>query len=179
MLINYQLIKRYSKSLYDLSIELNKIKIIYKEINLLHSFLLKSNDIKHFFSISILDIKKKKKISENLFFNFSSLFQNFIFLLINHKREMYIKEIIEEFKKIYYKFYNIVEVYVTTACTLNELEINNIIVNSKLIKNMSNIIIHNIIDSNIIGGYILRVEDKEINYTIQSRINKIKEKFLK
>lgn len=177
MMINSKLIRRYSKSLYNVSIELNKLEVIYKEMIFLYSLLLKSNDLKNFFLLSILDIKKKQNIAEKLFFNFSTILKKFIFLLISKKREIYIREIIEEFKKLYNKFNNIVEVDIITASHLNQSVINSIIHNSKLVKHTSNLIINHIVNSNILGGYILSIEGKQVNCTIQLRLSKLKKIF--
>lgn len=176
-MINYKLIKRYANSLYELSLELNQIEVIYKELNILFDLLMKSNDLKNFFLLPILSVKKKQDIIAKLFCNYSIILTKFIFLLIRHKREIYITDIIKEFKKLYNKFNNIVEVSLVTACHLNRSIINDIIYSSKLVKNTSNIIVNHIINCDIIGGYCISVEDKQLDCTIQSRLLKLRKKF--
>lgn len=177
-MLSLKLSKRYSKGLYLAAQEINQTEKVYNEMKSLYALILNSIEFKFFFNCPILEVKKKKEIIQKLFFNFSSITKKFIFLIIEKRRENHLEEIIKMFNQLYEKYNNIIQVYITTFCFLDELTINKIINSSKLVKHNSKIIINQVIDPSIIGGYILRVEDREIDSSVRSTLLNLKKKLM-
>lgn len=177
MSINLKIAKRYAKSLYDFASESNESEVVYNEMKSLYHLFLELNDLKIFFALPILELTKKKQIAEKIFCKFSLITQKFISLIIENKRENYIREIAKLFEQLYEKCNNIVQVYITTSQHLDQLTINRIIDSSNLVEYDSKIIIKQDIDSSIIGGYILRVGDKQIDSSLRSKISELRKMF--
>jgi len=95
--------------------------------------------------------------------------KNFILILKKERALYLIPKIISAFEKIYKKENGIIDIEVTTK---NEIDFNTII------KNLGNKLeIKKKIDSNIIGGLILKYEDNLIDGSLKKKLEILKEGF--
>lgn len=174
MSINLKVATRYSKALYSFASESNQNDVIYREMKSLYHLISVSYPLKVFFNSMILTVRKKKKVCDIILKKYSSITQNFIYLIIKHKRDSCIQEIINQYEKLYEEYNNITRVYITIPINLDDKIINKIIYNYIPLKDNTKILIKKIINPMIIGGYILRWKDYQINLSIQEKLSKLK-----
>ncbi len=106
-----------------------------------------------------------------------SVIRDFFKLVINNKREGYIRTIAMNYQEIYRKENNIAIAKITTAV---ELDKN---VEEMILKRASQILhkdieLHKVIDKKINGGFILDVDGYRVNASVSSQISKIKRTLL-
>ncbi|MCQ2285857.1 MAG: ATP synthase F1 subunit delta, partial [Bacteroidales bacterium] len=100
----------------------------------------------------------------------------FLNLVLIKKRAPAFQCIFEEFVKFYYMHHNIKKAQITTAVALNEkllAEIQTLLEG----QTKSSIEIEQIIKPDIIGGFIIKIEDFLIDASLRGKINKLKMEF--
>ncbi len=168
--------KRYAKPLFQTAIKQNLLDKVYLNMKLLTSVCVKEPLIKKILQNPILDSEKKKNILNKIFQkNLNPITESFFNLLIKRRRESYICEIAESFLKIYNNYTNTKKAHLTTPFEIPEDILKIVEEKAKKIGKCNNIKIIKNIDSKLIGGYILRVEDKQIDASFKSILRNIKD----
>ena len=169
--------KNYAKAMFDVASESGKIEVIKSDLDIVYSSLLVDKDIYDFFKSSFIDgnlrmrILKKVyagKISEETF--------NLIAILIERDLIHTLFAIIVEYENLCNEYYNIAVARIITASDIN----NNIDDIEKLKECIRNMIkdrdVHFIFhtDENIIGGFVIEIEDIVYDYSIRRVLTGLK-----
>lgn len=168
----------YAKAIFNLAIETNNIKSIKNDIELLYKV---SNEVDLFKEVllsPIIKVSKKQEIFYKLFVNdVDKTTISFLNLITKNRRESYLKQMCLDFLTQYRLLYNIKQVEITTTKKLTEDFKQNLI---SIIKNTykSDVDLNEKVDENIIGGFILTIEDKRLDASISTKLKNI-EKELK
>ena len=169
---------RYSKALFLLSEERGLTDVVRKDIQLL-SVLVKSNEEFIFFLNSpVLKTKQKQEIVHSIFKSeLSSLTLDFIDLLLKHKREAHLLDICRNFNDVVRRDKNIISGSFVTAAEISP-EIERTV--KKIAEDYfkSEVELNSEIDKDIIGGYILRVGDNQLDASVSSKLIKIKRELI-
>jgi len=170
--------KRYAKGLMQFANESNQAEKINREMGDLKNAVQSSRELAQFLGSPVLDSKRKIQISSEIFKDFSSVSQNFIKLVLNHGRGDILKEIASQYTELYNKQNNISTAEVVSAIELDNAMIQEIVETAKKkIGTESSFNIENKVDPNLIGGFILRVGDKQIDSSVRSKLNRLKKEF--
>ncbi|MFV0304313.1 MAG: ATP synthase F1 subunit delta [Moheibacter sp.] len=170
--------KRYAKGLMQFAVESGQTQQINQEMMDLQKAVQDSRELNQFLSSPILDSRKKVEVAKIIFKDFSPTTQNFIQLVINHGREKGLKEITKQYHYLYNQLNNVHKAEVITATELNDGLINEIVEKAKAtIGNDYTYEIENKVDSSLIGGFILRVGDKQIDTSVKSKLFRLKKEF--
>ncbi|MBC7325220.1 MAG: ATP synthase F1 subunit delta, partial [Moorella sp. (in: Bacteria)] len=97
-----------------------------------------------------------------------------LYLLIDHKREMFLKDIVSFFTEMANRARNLVEVQVTSAVELEKEE------KKKLTEVMEKVTGKKVraeyfVDPSLIGGVVVRVGDRVIDGSIRTRLASMRE----
>jgi len=169
--------KRYAKGLMQFAVETGQAKQINDEMIDLKKTLEGSRELNAFLSSPIFDSKRKVEVAKELFKSFSPAVQNFIRLVINHRREKGLKEIAKQYIDLYNQLNNIRVAEIITATELNDSLIQEIVAKAKETVGDYTYEIDSKVDPSLIGGFVLRVGDKQIDTSIKSRLNLLKKEF--
>ena len=153
---------RYAKAMYDIAIEENFVNEVYKDMSLIKDLYGDSLDFKSLLSNSQINYQDKKKAILSLLENNNTITEKLIDLLIHNKRVPIIGDIAISFIQLYNKHNDIKEATVITASPIND-DLKSIILSKINISDPKSISLTNIIDSSIIGGFIIRFDGKEYN----------------
>lgn len=164
---------RYAKAFFSLSKEKNLQETLKSDMELIFSVCEKSSDF-----ILLLEnpvVKTMKKIELfTLIFNgkIHSHTLNFLKLIAENKRETHIPGICRNFLYFTRKAQNISTAVLTTA---SEMEIDTVKKIEKLMEKElgTKIELSTKVNPNIIGGMILRLEDKQCDASVATRLKKI------
>lgn len=170
--------KRYAKGLMQFVTETGKGAEVNQEMTDLKNSIQSSRELAQFLSSPVLDSRRKNEIAKELFKGFSPTTQNFIKLVIDQRREGLLKQIASQFNNLYDYSNNIRTAEVITATELNDGLVQEILDKAKstMGENYS-YKIENKVNPDLIGGFILRVGDKQIDSSLRSRLNKLKKEF--
>ncbi len=168
---------RYAKALLNLAIEEQKQERINDDIKLVFDASLIPELDSMLENPVILPTQKKAVINSLFSGKVDVLTVKFIEILISNKRESHLKNISRTFLSLYRKKYGIKAVNLTTASKINkktETEISEIISNNFKVK----VELETEIDKEVIGGFIMKIEDKQYDASISSKLNKVRRELL-
>jgi F-type H+-transporting ATPase subunit delta len=173
--MNYSLITvRYAKALYELSVEEGVQDAVKADMEIISAAIRESEGFLNFLESPLIKSSDKIRIMGEIFKdNINELTLKFIRLLFGQKREVHLSGICRNFIRQYKEKLGIQEATITTAKSLSSEYINQIndyLANKFKVK----IELSEKVDPAIIGGFILRIEDLQINASIQSHLKKIK-----
>jgi len=164
---------RYAKAIYEIADEENFIKEIFNDMIRINKLNRDSSDFKNLLSNSIIDNFDKKKAILSLLEKNNPITEKLLDLLIHNKRVAIISDIASCFIQLYNKNNNIKDAIVITASPIdNDLEKN--ILSQIKIPAAKSINLINLVDSSIIGGFIIRYDGKEYNASIKQNLKNLK-----
>ena len=164
---------RYAKAIYEIADEENFIKEIFNDMIRINNLNRDSSDFKNLLSNSIIDNLDKKKAISSLLEKNNSTTEKLLDLLIHNKRVAIIGDIASSFIQLYNKNNNIKEAIVITASPIDK-DLEKKILSQIKIPAAKSINLINLIDSSIIGGFIIRYDGKEYNASIKQNLKNLK-----
>lgn len=169
--------KRYAQGLLDFTTETGNTELVFNEMKDVAKTITDSKELKNFFATPIIDTRKKQSIAKELFSKFSSTTQNMIALVIKQGREKYLENIAMEYVESVEALNGVQKITLTTAEKLSEQSIEKIVRTSALIDSARPYQVRNVIKHELIGGYILRVGDKQVDNSVATQLNSLRKEF--
>ncbi|MDQ1096360.1 MULTISPECIES: ATP synthase F1 subunit delta [Chryseobacterium] len=169
--------KRYAQGLLDFTNESGQTATVFSEMKDVAKLMSESQDLNKFFLTPYIDTKKKVEVASLIFKGLSASSQNLITLVIRHGRESQIKNIAQEFIKKVEDINGVQRVTLTTATQLTKENIDQILKSTNLVKPDSKFDLKVNVNPEILGGYILRVGDQQVDASVKSKLNGIKKDF--
>ncbi|KPE50720.1 ATP synthase F1 subunit delta [Chryseobacterium indologenes] len=169
--------KRYAQGLLDFTSESGQTAAVFSEMKDVVKIMAQSADLNKFFLTPYIDAKKKIEVADQIFKDFSVSSQNLIRLVIKHGRENQLKNIAQEFINKVEDINGVQRVTLTTATQLSKENIDQILKASNLVKEGSNFDLNLNVKPEILGGYILRVGDQQVDASVKTKLNQVKKDF--
>jgi F-type H+-transporting ATPase subunit delta len=169
---------RYARALFQLSEEYKIQESVKKDIEELLVCIAYSPEFKFILESPMVKGSEKSRLVDVIFKNkVQDLTLKFLHLLIENKREHFLPDICRNYITEFKQKLGIKEASITTAKVLDEntkKQIYDYITSKFNIK----IELEEKVDPAIIGGFILRIEDEQVNASIRSQLNKIKRELI-
>ena len=168
---------RYAHALFQSAIEKKILDKVYQDMILILE-ICTIPEFKELLESPIIRPSKKTEIIHNTIGgNIDNLTGSLISLVVKNGREIFLPGIAREYIRATKEFKGITESVLTTAVKVNETIKKRV---ADLIKDIfkTKVELNEVIDTNIIGGFILRVEDNYIDASVRKKLRKI-EKELK
>ncbi len=143
---------RYAKALFQAAEEAKVLPQVMQDIDLIMK-VYNLADFRAVIDSPVVKTSDKKKVSDSLFSGkVSDLTMSFIELILANKRESYLSHIARNFKTLYKKSQGILSAEIVVSESIDK--------------------------SQILGGFILRVEDEQFDASVSSELAKIKRQLL-
>ena len=169
--------KRYAKALFDLAEELNIIENIHDDMQFLIQVCKKAPEFNILMKSPVIKSDKKLNIlSAILPASTHSVTIKFIEIVTRKNRELFLDAMSLEFIELYKEYHNIQTVYLTTSHEINE-DIRTLIKTTISTEIDSTIELIENMDSELIGGFIIKVKDKIFDSSFKGKIDKLKKEF--
>ena len=169
--------KRYAQGLLDFSKDSNTTSELFIEMKDLVKILKSSKELNSFFATPVLDSKKKIVICGEIFKNFSATAKNFISLIIKQGRENSMQQIAQEYVNKVEILEGVQRVSLTSAIQLSSENVEAILKSTNLVNSAQKFDLQTNISPDILGGYILRVGDQQIDASVKSKLTQLKKEF--
>ncbi|MBT3383729.1 MAG: ATP synthase F1 subunit delta [Prolixibacteraceae bacterium] len=169
---------RYAKAFFSLAKEKNRLKTLKTDIELIANVCENSADFNRLLESPIIGTSKKVKLLTDIFKGrVDGLTLKFISLITRNKREVHIPGICRNFVNLLRKDQNIKSAIITTATEIDSETIKKIIalVETEL---ETKIEISSNINPEIIGGMVLRLDDKQYDASVATQLKKVKQELL-
>ncbi|MDH5381482.1 MAG: ATP synthase F1 subunit delta [Cyclobacteriaceae bacterium] len=175
----YKVSNRYAKSLLELSHDKNVLDKVYEDIQLLLETLKENRNLRVMLQSPIIKHSKKKEVLRAVFSNkLNNLTQSFLDILCNKSREYLLYSILQEFNVMYNELKGIQAADITTTLPLNKelrLKIEAVIreVSGKTLVKLTEQI-----NPELIGGFVLKIGDRQIDDSVSGKIKKLRRNLL-
>lgn len=169
--------KRYAQGLLDFTNESGQTAAVFSEMKDVVKIMIESKDLNKFFLTPYIDAKKKIEVANEIFKGLSASSQNLIKLVIKHGRENQLRNIAQEFINKVEDINGVQRVTLTAATQLSKENIDQILKSTNLVNANSNFDLKFIINQDILGGYILRVGDQQVDASVKTKLNQVKKDF--
>lgn len=177
---NPRLATRYAKSLIDLAVEQNSLEDTLADIKYLEMMCRTSNDFTNVLRSPIINAGKKQDIITAVVGDsLKPLAQSFVKLLVVKGREENLPEIATAFIQQYKLMKNIKQVKVTTATPIKDELKKSILDKVSAAMPGAEIELTEVVNPDILGGFVLQAEDKLFDASIRRDLNDVKAQFKK
>lgn len=167
---------RYAKAILDIATESNNTTAVNNDMKTIVLAIKESEELKDFLSNPIVNGEVKMSALSEIFSSLQTETKGLFQLLLANKRFEILFAIATKFNELFDKASGVEKAVVTTAVPLTaELEV---LVTNKLKEFSSNTIsITNVVDASIIGGFVLRIGDKQYNASVANKLQQLKREF--
>ena len=163
----------YASSLFSLAQDENKLDLIMEEITELSSVFSENEEYCTLLDSPIVKLSERLSLIDKAFSDADEYILNFIKILCEKKCVHLFPACAKHFEKLYNKANNIEKVTVITAVALSDSLKEKLV--SKLEKEYSKKIVPEYrVDSEILGGIIIRTENSQTDASVRSRLDAIK-----
>lgn len=165
---------RYAKSLMELALESNKLEAVRTDMKAVKNLCEQNHEFALFLDSPIIKTDKKISVLNEVFKGkISDLTLSFLTLIASKHREALVKEIAEAFDEQYKQSKNIFTAVVTSAKGLDSTTKNKVL---DLVKAQTKGEVELVekIDANTIGGFILKIGDKQIDRSVARQLSEVK-----
>jgi len=166
---------RYAKSLLELSIENNNLDKINEDMVQLSEICKESKDLTNLLSNPVVNSDKKNNVFDKLFKGkIDDLSLSFIHLITKNKRENILPNIAHSFNELYKEHKHILDVELISAIPLEDATKSKVIDKVKAKYDGFTINLIEKTDTSLIGGFIVKIKDMQIDASISSQITNLK-----
>jgi F-type H+-transporting ATPase subunit delta len=169
---------RYAKALFGLVKEDQSFDVQKKDIELLYQCIRESPELQFVIQSPVIRAVDKIRLFEESFAGaLSPLTFNFVRLVLNHRREEYLSGICHYFLGLLNTERGVKPAELVTAAPLDE-KLRQSVIRLIARKFDTKVELREEINQAIIGGFVLRVGDQQIDASISSKLGRIKNELI-
>lgn len=169
---------RYAKALFELGKEKNMIETFISDMKTVDDLIKESSDFWLMIESPVVKTLQKRETIKQIFSGkIDELSLNFLDLVVQNRREIYLKDISRNFQALCRKDMGILSAVLTSATKVEDASKQKI---SDLLEKSFNskIELKEVIDEDVIGGFVIRVEDQQLDASVANQLNQIKRELL-
>jgi len=165
---------RYAKALLDLAVEQKVLDKVNADMINLAEVLTDSKDLAAMLKSPVISPVKKVEILESVFTkNLDPMSMGFMKLIVKNTRAGLLPEIADSFIDLYKRHNNIVDVFITSATPLDQGTREKIVARIKMTYNGQLNLIEKT-DASLIGGFVVRIDDNQVDASIANQLANLK-----
>ena len=167
---------RYAKAALEYALESKATNAVESDMRYILDTLENNPELQDMLSSPVLNTDQKRDVLMNVFEQAEDITKRLIGLLVDNKRISFLGEVASKFIFLNDQLKGEKVAEITTAIPLTaELEEDILSRVEGLTGNK--VVVENIIDENIIGGFVLRIGDMQFNASIANHLNNLKREF--
>jgi F-type H+-transporting ATPase subunit delta len=171
---------RYAKSIFDLSIEKGVLEQVHADFRAFEKVVEENRDLKLLLKNPVVPHLKKWSVLKAIFGDkFHAFVLGLMEITCKKGREFVLYATAKEFHRLYIKHKGIQKATITTTFPLTDALRAEILRLVKGISGKSEVELEELIDPTIIGGFLLRVEDRQLDETLSGKLNELRQSFSK
>ncbi len=169
---------RYAKALFSLARENKEFDTLRNDMETLYQCIREVPEMNLMLKSPVIKVSDKYSIFENTFGkSFSPVTLSFIKIILERRREEYLEGIARYFLSLLKSEKGVKQAELVTAVPLNE-ELRKSIVSFIHKRFKTEVELNEEVDEKLIGGFILRVGDQQIDASIASKLDRIKKSLI-
>ncbi|MEZ4852985.1 ATP synthase F1 subunit delta [Flavobacterium sp.] len=167
---------RYAKAILDIATANNSADAVLSDMNSITKAVNDSKELQTFLANPVISGQLKFNALAEVFASVQSETKGLFQLLLTNKRFEILPEIANQFQNLYNDKNGIEDAVVTTAIPLTSDLETKVLAKVKEFSNKK-VTLTNVIDPEIIGGFVLRIGDKQYNASVANRLQQLKREF--
>jgi F-type H+-transporting ATPase subunit delta len=170
---------RYAKALFSLAREKAVLDQVNYDIDVIMNSLKAVPEFKIVLGSPVVKTSEKAVLFKETFAGkVNQITLSFLNLLLTNKRESYLESILRNFLDLYRKFKGFKLAVLSSALSLDDKTINQF---RDLIRQKfdTEVDLSVSVNQDLIGGFILRVEDQQIDASVSSKLKELKQELIK
>ena len=175
MINSSKVAKRYAKALLDYSIEKHEEDNFVQEISSLVEVVRENPDLRALLHSPIVRMEIKHKVLQEVFSQRSAILNLLIEILVENKRVSNLYDIAREYIIQYNRYKGKTTAYLTTAVELPETLKAQFVQKAIALSGGKKITLESRVEPQLIGCFILRIDDLQYNASIAHKLYGIKE----
>ena len=168
---------RYAKALLELALDQNKVELIEADMLQLIKLANEAHDFQVFINSPLIQIEKKVAVIKEIFKDFNQTSLDFLSLVTSNGRESAMIEIAEQFIAQLMSHRGIVPVTIVSAQKLDDKAKAEILSKINGVVNGTPLITEEV-DSSLIGGFIIKMGDQQIDASVASQLQRMKQQLV-
>jgi len=169
---------RYAKALFSLSRETNTLDVLKKDMEMLLQCISEVPDLQYIIQSPVIKSGEKIRLFSEVFKNsFSELSFSFISMVLENKREEFLAGMARYFLELLRTEQGVQSAMLTTAISVDDDTRRSVL---QLISKKFNTKaeLKEVVDTSIIGGFILQVGDQQLDSSISGKLKRIKKELI-
>lgn len=169
--------QRYAKSLIDLALEKGQLEQVYEDMQVVNAAIASNHDLAVMLKSPVIKTDKKQDVMKAIFGgNIGVITSSFIDIITRKHRESQLGAIAESFLAQYKNHKKILSAVITTAHGLDATTRAKVM---EIVKGttQSDVQLIEKINEDLIGGFVLRVGDKQVDASIIRQIRNLDRNF--
>ena len=170
---------RFAKALLDLAVEEKSADKVAVDMRLLSGTIDESKDLKLLLESPIVKGDKKNDVINAVFSGkISEMSQKFLNLLVSKGRENAIPAIAESYLHFYREQNGVVKAEIISASKMDAKNKEAVVAKIKTATGAKEVEVEEKIDSELIGGLIVRLNDKQLDLSVAGQLASIRKQIL-
>ena len=165
---------RYAKALLEIADSKNANSEVSVDMALIASTIKTNSELSSFIQNPLVSLEAKKNVISEVFASVDPVTKSIFRLLLENKRFEILESIAVEYKKLFDNKNGVEVAIVTTAIPMDAALESKVSAKIATISSSQKITIENIVDPAILGGFILKIGDKQYNASIADRLQVLK-----
>jgi F-type H+-transporting ATPase subunit delta len=167
---------RYAKAVLSIATDQKSADAVNSDMKSITNAIAQSEDLNQMLQSPVLRSSDKKGVLTSVFKNANVITSNLVDTLISNKRLALLNNVATSYIHLYDQMRGSQVATVTTAVPLSDDLKTKVLAKVKSLTGKE-AEVENIIDENILGGFILRVGDIQYNASISNKLDKLKREF--
>ena len=164
----------YARALFDFSVDKNIMHQITADFQNLEIFLDESSELTDYLNNPLVSQDAKGEVlTKTLKSQVNSETFKFLMVLVDRDRINLLKSVITNYLELVYETASIKTIEVVTAVEFSNAQKNTLIQKLKELTNAREIKLAITVDSNLIGGFLIKTESKVIDFTIKNQFQQL------
>jgi F-type H+-transporting ATPase subunit delta len=164
---------RYAKAILDMAESIGVTNQVGQDMSLLASTINGNKELSTFIHNPTIKVEDKEKALLAIFADVNGVTKGLFHLLFENKRFEILEAIALEYQKLFDLLNGVQVAKVTTAFPM-DAELQSKVLAKIATFSDKKVSIENTVDPSILGGFILRIEDKQYNASIANRLQVLK-----
>lgn len=167
---------RYAKAVLRLANDQNSAELVNDDMKLIAKTIADNEGLLQMLRSAVVKTDLKKAVLNQVFPDINALSSGLFDVLISNKRLSVLGDVASKYNDLHDASIGKEKATVITAVPLTaELELK-VLAKIKELTNKA-VELENIVDESILGGFVLRIGDKQYNASIANQLNKLKREF--
>jgi F-type H+-transporting ATPase subunit delta len=171
-------VSTYAQALFEATREREEIEETLENLNEFLDVLHESDELREFFYGTHIPESQKRRAIDALTEEMTTSTRNFLKILIDNGRTEVLEDVVPRYEDLVEEYQGKVEVKLTTAVELSEEMLDRFKSRLGEILDGREVMLETYVDPNLVGGAVVRVEEKQIDGSVRGQLQGLRQKML-